>query len=153
MLDVFDVAFAQVALWFSDSALWLLFVTGFLSATLLPGGSEAGLLATLSLNQYTVLAVIFVATIGNTLGGLTNYWLGLWLPNRTQTEKHGHTALKWLSKYGYWGLLLSWLPVIGDPLCLAAGWLRMNLLPCVIVIFIGKAARYGLLAAIYFGIF
>ncbi|MGR5457243.1 YqaA family protein, partial [Vibrio alfacsensis] len=80
-----------------------------------------------------------VATIGNTLGGLTNYWIGIWLPNRTQEEKHGHKAMAWIQKYGYWTLLLSWLPVIGDPLCLAAGWLRMKFLPCVVLIAIGKA--------------
>ncbi|MDW2105249.1 YqaA family protein, partial [Vibrio sp. 1580] len=109
--------------------------------------------ATLSLNQYAVSSILLVATIGNTLGGLTNYWLGLWIPNKTQEEKHGHTALKWLAKYGYWGLFFSWLPIIGDPLCLAAGWLRMKFLPCVILIFLGKAARYSLLAAIYLGLF
>ncbi|MDG2667215.1 DedA family protein [Vibrio parahaemolyticus] len=153
MLDAFNSAFEHLALWFSDSALWVLFLTGFLSATLLPGGSETGLIATLSLNQYAVSYILLVATIGNTLGGLTNYWLGLWIPNKTQEEKHGLTALKWLAKYGYWGLFFSWLPIIGDPLCLAAGWLRMKFLPCVILIFLGKAARYSLLAAIYLGLF
>ncbi|WP_372377307.1 YqaA family protein [Vibrio natriegens] len=153
MLEAFNAGFESIALWFSGSALWVLFMTGFLSATLLPGGSEAGLIATLSLNQYSVFSIITVATIGNTLGGLTNYWLGLWIPNKTQDEKHGHTALKWLAKYGYWALFFSWLPIVGDPLCLAAGWLRMKFLPCVMLIFFGKAARYSLLAAIYLGLF
>ncbi|MEZ8826603.1 YqaA family protein [Vibrio sp. 10N.261.55.A7] len=153
MLETFTSAFEQFALWFSDSALWVLFISGFLSATLLPGGSEAGLIATLSLNQYTTFIIIVVATVGNTLGGMTNYWLGLWLPNRTQQEKHGHKAISWLNRYGYWTLLFSWLPVIGDPLCLAAGWLRMRFLPCFILILVGKALRYSLLATIYFGFF
>ncbi|OIQ24243.1 YqaA family protein [uncultured Vibrio sp.] len=153
MLETFTSAFESFALWFSDSALWVLFISGFLSATLLPGGSEAGLIATLSLNQYATSIIILVATIGNTLGGMTNYWLGLWLPNRTQQEKHGHKAINWLNRYGYWTLLFSWLPVIGDPLCLAAGWLRMRFLPCFILILVGKALRYSLLAAIYFGFF
>lgn len=153
MLEAFTSAFESFALWFSDSALWVLFISGFLSATLLPGGSEAGLIATLSLNQYATSIIILVATIGNTLGGMTNYWLGLWLPNRTQQEKHGHKAINWLNRYGYWTLLFSWLPVIGDPLCLAAGWLRMRFLPCFILILVGKALRYSLLAAIYFGFF
>ncbi|MGF1696644.1 DedA family protein [Vibrio kyushuensis] len=153
MLETFTTAFETFALWFSDSALWVLFISGFLSATLLPGGSEAGLIATLSLNQYSTLIIIVVATLGNTLGGMTNYWLGLWLPNRTQQEKHGHKAISWLNRYGYWTLLFSWLPIIGDPLCLAAGWLRMRLLPCFVLILIGKALRYSLLAAIYFGFF
>ncbi|WP_038176130.1 MULTISPECIES: YqaA family protein [Vibrio] len=153
MLAAFNSAFESFALWFSDSALWVLFFSGFLSATLLPGGSEAGLIATLSLNQYATSTTIIVATVGNTLGGLTNYWLGLWLPNRTQKEKQGHKALLWLNKYGYWTLLLSWLPVIGDPLCLAAGWLRMRFWPCLWLILIGKALRYSVLSAVYFGFF
>lgn len=153
MLEAFNTGFETLALWFSDSAHWVLFMTGFLSATLLPGGSEAGLIATLSLEQYSVLTLITVATLGNTLGGLTNYGIGLWLPNRTQSEKHGHKAIQWLSKYGHWSLFFSWLPIIGDPLCLAAGWLRMRFLPCLCLVFIGKAFRYSLLAAIYFGFF
>ncbi|MDN3615135.1 MAG: YqaA family protein [Vibrio gallaecicus] len=153
MLEFFNTLFETVALWFSDSALWVLFFSGFLSATLLPGGSEAGLIATLSLNQFSTALIIVIATLGNTLGGLTNYWLGLWLPNRTQSEKHGHKAMSWLSKYGYWTLLFSWLPIIGDPLCLAAGWLRMKFLPSLVLITIGKGLRYSLLAAIYFGFF
>ncbi|NOH97236.1 VTT domain-containing protein [Vibrio sp. 99-70-13A1] len=153
MLDFFNTLFESTALWFSDSALWVLFFSGFLSATLLPGGSEVGLIATLSLNQFSTALIIAIATLGNTLGGLTNYWLGLWLPNRTQSEKHGHKAMSWLSKYGYWTLLFSWLPIIGDPLCLAAGWLRMKFLPSLVLIAIGKGLRYSLLAAIYFGFF
>lgn len=153
MLEAFNSAFQSFALWFSDSALWVLFFSGFLSATLLPGGSEAGLIATLSLNQYSVSIVILVATLGNTLGGLTNYWLGLWLPNRTQNEKHGHKALLWLNKYGYWSLFFSWLPIIGDPLCLAAGWLRFKFWPCFWLILLGKGIRYSLLAAIFYGLF
>ncbi len=151
MLETFSQFLAES--WFADSALAVLFISGFLSATLLPGGSEAGLIATLSLQQYSPVWVIIVATIGNTLGGLTNYWIGIWLPNRTQNEKHGHKAIAWLQKYGYWSLLFSWLPVIGDPLCLAAGWLRMKFLPCVVLIAIGKALRYMVLTALFYGLF
>lgn len=146
-----DAVFQQLGIWLADSALTLLFVTGFLSATLLPGGSEAALVATLSLNQYSVTSIILVATLGNTLGGLTNYWLGLWIPNRTQDEKHGHRALQWINKYGYWTLLFSWAPVIGDPLCLAAGWLRMRFIPCLILIAIGKLLRYAALVGLFAG--
>lgn len=153
MLETFNAAFESAALWFSDSAHWVLFITGFLSATLLPGGSEAGLIATLRLEQYSVFTLVVVATMGNTLGGITNYGIGRWLPNRTQDEKHGHKAIQWLTKHGYWSLLFSWLPVIGDPLCLAAGWLRMKFWPCLWLVLIGKAFRYSLLAAIYFGFF
>ncbi|OZS44124.1 hypothetical protein ASV53_09845 [Photobacterium sanguinicancri] len=134
-----------------DSALWVLFSTGFLSATLLPGGSEANLVATLKLGDNAVWLVVAVATLGNTLGGMTNYWLGRLLPDKTSDEKQGHRALLWLKKYGYWSLFFSWLPIIGDPLCLAAGWLRMNHWLSFLIIMIGKALRYTVLAMIVVG--
>ena len=136
----------SVVAFFSESALWLLFSTGFLSATLLPGGSEATLISILGLDQYSAILIIIVATLGNTLGGLTCYWFGRYLPSRTRKNQK---ALTWLSTYGYTALLFSWVPVIGDPLCVAAGWLRMRLLPALICIAIGKAVRYSLLAALF----
>lgn len=137
---------------FSSSPLWVLGGSGFLSATLLPGSSEAAFIATLSLHQYSLYIVILVATIGNTLGGLTNYWIGLWLPNRA-VHHQGHRVMNWLNRYGYWALLLSWLPVVGDPLCLAAGWLKMRFGPALLMIALGKAARYLLLALVFNGFF
>ncbi|MGF1727731.1 YqaA family protein [Photobacterium nomapromontoriensis] len=134
-----------------DSALWVLFTTGFLSATLLPGGSEASLIASLKLGDNAVWLVVFVATLGNTLGGMTNYWLGRLLPDKTSDEKYGHKAVMWLKKYGYWSLIFSWLPIVGDPLCLAAGWLRMRHWLSFIIIFVGKASRYVVLALIVQG--
>ncbi|ELR65393.1 Putative membrane protein [Photobacterium marinum] len=134
-----------------ESALWMLFTTGFLSATLLPGGSEANLIATLKLGDNLVWMVVLVATLGNTLGGMTNYWLGRLLPDKTSDEKHGHKALQWLKKYGFVSLFFSWLPVIGDPLCLAAGWLRMHHWLSFFIIMAGKAARYSVLALIVQG--
>lgn len=136
-----------------DTGLWMLFATGFLSATLLPGGSEANLIAAVQLGDHPLWQIITVVTIGNTLGGLTNYGLGHFLPNKQSEQKQGHNALLWLKKYGYWSLLFSWMPIIGDPLCLAAGWLRMPFLPCAIVIFIGKTVRYIALSAIVLGLF
>jgi membrane protein YqaA with SNARE-associated domain len=82
---------------------------------------------------------------------MTNYWLGRLLPDKTSKEKHGHKALQWLKKYGYWSLFFSWLPVIGDPLCLAAGWLRMHHWLSFIIIMIGKAVRYIVLALVVQG--
>ncbi len=153
MIVWFDSGFTYLAELFSSSALWVLFVVSFLSATLLPGGSEAVLIATLSLASYSPWLIIIIATLGNSFGGMTNYWLGLLLPNRTQDEKHGHRAIKWLQKYGYWALFFSWLPVIGDPLCLAAGWLRMRSLWVFSIILFGKMFRYCLLTAIFYGLF
>ena len=151
--------FGSAAIWFSESALWILFITGFLSATLLPGGSEASLIATLATQQHSILPILIIATIGNTLGGMTNYWFGLWLSkaksekkNRSPRKKYFDKTIQWLHKFGYWVLLLSWLPLIGDPLCFGAGWLRMKFLPSLIFIAIGKALRYLVLIGLYYGV-
>ena len=132
----------------SEAGLWMLFLSGFLSATLLPGSSETTLIAVIKLGDHPLWLVITVATIGNTLGGLTNYGLGRLLPDKTSRLEKNQRALGWLKEYGYWSLLLSWLPFIGDPLCLAAGWLRMNFLWCTAAILTGKALRYMAIASI-----
>ncbi len=129
-----------------DTALWVLFTTGFLSATLLPGGSEANLIAAIELGDNPLWALLAVATIGNTLGGLTNYGLGRLVPQTQSASDRTQKAIQWASRYGYWSLLFSWLPIIGDPLCLAAGWLRMKFWWCLTAICIGKALRYTGLA-------
>ncbi len=139
--------------YFSESALLVLFATGFLSATLLPGSSEASLIAALDINKISTASIVIAATVGNTLGGLTNYWLGLLIPNRTQQKKYGHKAVAWIRRYGYGALFFSWLPVIGDPICFAAGWLRMRFLPCFLLIAFGKALRYCVLTALFLGFF
>ncbi len=143
----------MVLAYFSESALWVLGISGFLSATLLPGASEAILISTLATQQYNIIVIVTVATVGNTLGGLANYWLGLLIPNRTRPGKYGHKAIVWLNKYGYVALLVSWLPIVGDPLCLAAGWLRMRLLPCLLLIGLGKAVRYSIVAVLFLELF
>ncbi|CAM3503900.1 Inner membrane protein YqaA [Vibrio aerogenes CECT 7868] len=153
MLDLLDsVVFGSFSS-FSDMSLWVLFFSSFLSATLLPGSSEAALVATLSLQQFSPAMIVFIATLGNSLGGMTNYCLGVWVPNRTHINKHGHKSLVWLKKYGYWTLLLSWMPVIGDALCIAAGWLRMKFFESLICIVIGKTVRYIMLTVLFYGFF
>jgi len=82
-----------------QSGLWVLFSTGFLSATLLPGGSEANLIASLNLGDNAPWLLVLVATLGNSLGGMTNYWLGRLIPDKTSQEKHGHKAIRWVKKY------------------------------------------------------
>lgn len=132
--------------------LLFLFSSGFLSATLLPGSSEVTLYAALQLSDISLYRVVLIATFGNTLGGMTNYYLGLLLPNRTLREKRGQQLERWIERYGYWILLMSWVPVIGDPLCVAAGWLRMNSWLCLVVIMLGKGLRYACLAMIFKGL-
>jgi membrane protein YqaA with SNARE-associated domain len=115
-----------------------LFLSSFLAATLLPGGSEfvfAGVLATGAASLWPALAV---ATLGNTLGGSSSYLLGRLVPDR----KLGGRALEWVRRWGAPVLLLSWVPVIGDAFCVAAGWLRLNILWSVLFMALGKFARY-----------
>jgi membrane protein YqaA with SNARE-associated domain len=153
MLDSLELFFSEFGFSLSDFPLWTLFFGGFLSATILPGGSEAALFATLNLHKHTTFIVIFIATLGNTLGGVLNYGIGLWLPRRPQSNHRSEKSLIWLRKYGYWALLFSWFPVLGDALCVAAGWLRMNFLPSICLILIGKAIRYSILAVLFYGFF
>jgi membrane protein YqaA with SNARE-associated domain len=115
-----------------------LFVSAFLSATLLPGGSEALLAAVVAHNPATTLPAVGWATLGNTLGGLTSYAIGRVLPQPRTTPR----ALALARRFGVWTLLLAWVPVIGDALCVASGWLRHNLLVATIAIAAGKLARY-----------
>ncbi|HVY08345.1 MAG TPA: YqaA family protein [Burkholderiales bacterium] len=119
-----------------------LFLSSFLAATLLPGGSEivfAGLLASKTVGLWPALGV---ATLGNTLGGLSSYVIGRVVPQKHLPER----ALAWVRKWGPAVLLLSWVPVIGDPLCLVAGWLRLNPVLSTLFMAAGKFARYWVLA-------
>ncbi len=152
MIEWFNSLLQALDLSWYQSAPFILFASAFLSATLLPGSSEATLLATLSSTHYSGPELIVIATFGNALGGMVNYFIGLWLPHRTNHYSRSQTSIEWLSRYGYWALLLSWLPLIGDLLCLAAGWLRMKFIPSFICIFIGKAARYSLVTAAFYGL-
>lgn len=134
-----------------DLSLWGLFLSAFLGATLLPGGSEM-VLAALAIGQsHSVLALLVVATLGNTLGGMTSYGIGRLLalryPARGLTHRAQQQAVIRVQRWGSPVLLLSWVPVIGDPLCVAAGWLKMNWIACAAFIAVGKAARYGAILA------
>lgn len=122
-------------------SLWTLFTSSFLAATLLPGGSEAVLFAVVKLHPGAFWPAIAVATLGNTLGGLSSYLIGRLIPQRA----HGK-ALDALRRYGPPALLLSWAPFIGDPLCVAAGWLRLNLAASSFFIAAGKLMRYVAIA-------
>lgn len=124
-----------------------LFTSSFLSATLLPGSSEAVLVALLVAGVGPVWALILIATIGNSLGGMTNVILGRFFPRRIQSRWQGK-AQDWLVRFGPATLLLSWVPIIGDLLCLLAGWLRLRIVPVVFFLCLGKALRYIIVAAV-----
>jgi len=126
-----------------------LFLGSFLASTLLPGGSEAMLLWSLNETPERAGLLWGVASLGNTLGGLSSWLIGWWLarrfPSRGLHSEGQRQALERVARYGSPALLFSWLPVIGDPLCLAAGWSGIRLLPATIFIGLGKAIRYALL--------
>ena len=122
-----------------------LFGSSFLSATLLPGSSEAVLIALLIAQKGSVYGLLLAASVGNTLGGLTNILLGRLMPATGQGRWHD-TAMTWLQRWGPAALLFSWLPVVGDLLCVLAGWLRFSLLPCVLFLALGKTLRYIVIA-------
>ena len=132
--------------WFGMPAVGLpaVFLVAAVSATLIPMGSEPVLFGYVTLNPDDFWIAVIVATLGNTLGGMINWGLGLLARNTYESfrgEVHSR-AQSWLEKRGPPMLLLSWLPVIGDPLCVVAGWLRLNWFQCLIYMAIGKLLRY-----------
>ena len=122
-----------------------LFASSFLSSTLLPGNSEVVLVAMLLSGVSQPWLLVLIATMGNSLGGLTNVILGRFFPLR-EKSRWQEKAVGWLKRYGAATLLLSWMPVIGDLLCLLAGWMRISWGPVLFFLFLGKALRYVLLA-------
>lgn len=120
-----------------------LFFSSFLGATLLPGGSEAVLFAVLKAYPETLWLALILATLGNTLGGMVSFGMG-WLLPQTQQLKH----VDKVRRYGTPALLLAWTPLIGDALCLAAGWLRLNPWQAAMFMLMGKFARYLVIAAV-----
>jgi membrane protein YqaA with SNARE-associated domain len=122
--------------------LWGLFASSFLSATLLPGNSELVFVGLVHAAPELAGRALAVATLGNTLGGLSSYLVGRMFP-----KPEDNRAVAWLRRFGPVALLLSWVPVIGDGLCVAAGWLRQGVFTATVFIALGKLARYWVLAA------
>lgn len=132
-----------------------LFLSAFTSATLLPGSSEAALLALLAIGQGDPALLLAVATVGNVLGSFANWVLGRffshlrnrsWFPVGPDTYDR---ATGWFHRLGVWSLLLAWVPVLGDPLTLVAGMLRIPLLPFLLLVSVGKAGRYATILVIF----
>ncbi len=127
----------------ASTSLSALFASSFLAATLLPGGSEAVLFGVLKLHPDQLWAALAVATLGNTLGGMSSYLIGRLIPPKKQLK-----GLATVQRWGSPALLLSWVPLLGDPLCVAAGWLRLNAWWAVLFIALGKFARYWVIAVL-----
>jgi len=123
----------------SDYSLWGLFLSSLLGATLLPGGSELILIGTLKARPELFWPALLVGTLGNTIGGMISFGMGWMLP-MTQQLKH----VEKVRKHGAPALLFAWLPFVGDALCIAAGWLRLNPWKAALFMAAGKFARYWL---------
>jgi len=127
-----------------------LFFSALLAATILPFSSEAVLAALYAVDRYDAVLLWLVASVGNTLGGLVNWVLGRfclhWRDRRWFPVTPGQLqrAQGWFGRYGTWSLLFAWLPVVGDPLTFAAGVMRVNVWVFLVLVGIGKAARYAL---------
>ncbi len=125
-----------------DASLWALFASAFVSSTILPGNSEIVLAAVIKAGSAPPAVAVALATLGNTLGGLTTYGIGRLLPSRLPEG----AAVARVRRFGAAALLLSWLPIVGDALCAAAGWLRVSWIACALAMAAGKAARYAVVA-------
>ena len=125
-----------------------LFAISFLAATILPFSSELTLAGLIATSDYDNLLLLIAASFGNVLGSLVNWALGSysrnlttkkWFPfKETQIER----SSKWFRKFGKWSLLFAWVPVVGDPLTLVAGILRVKFIDFIILVAIGKVSRY-----------
>ncbi len=123
-----------------------LFFSAFLSSTILPGSSEVLLVALVTQGDVPYSNLLAVATVGNTLGGMTSWGLG-WIialryPLTTLSKTAHRRAVDRVRQWGSPILLLSWVPILGDPLCVAAGWLRVSWFGALLFIGLGKALRY-----------
>jgi membrane protein YqaA with SNARE-associated domain len=151
--------------WLIDALNWLalpqfglstVFIVSLVSATLLPMGSEPAVFGLIKLNPELYWPTILVATAGNTLGGAIDWGLGYGTHHAVDKYKGRSVhlkALRWLEKLGPKACLLSWLPVVGDPLCAVAGWLRLSFWPCVFYMMIGKFLRYVIMTSVLLWIF
>ena len=123
------------------------FIISFVSATLLPLGSEPAVFAVVKANAALFWPVILVATIGNTLGGGVDYWLGYRAKAAFAKERDTRWFL-WLARFGPRTMLLAWLPGIGDPLCTLAGWLKLPFWSSIAYMALGKLMRYLCMTAL-----
>ncbi len=148
-----------------EVGLGAVFLIAFASATLLPMGSEPAVFGLVKLQPELFWPAVLVATFGNTLGGALTWWMGDGArraaarlrqrradaghapqheaaPSPAATSRLEQRAQQWLERFGAKACLLSWLPLVGDPLCAVAGWLRLPFWPCLAYMAVGKFARY-----------
>lgn len=127
-----------------------LFISSFLAATILPGGSEALLVYDLTQRPDLAIVLVVAASIGNTLGSLSSYGLGVIGAKQLSDKQQQSKAALWVKRYGVYSLLLSWAPVVGDIICVAAGFYKLPLWQSVLFIALGKTSRYCIVAGLFF---
>ncbi len=127
-----------------------LFLSAFISSTIAPGGSEAILAYMVANGHYQVVQLVIVATIGNTLGAMTTWFLGVLAakkyPLASLLPANKQKALDLVRNKGIWTLFFTWLPLVGDVLCFAGGWLKLPFLQACLIILLGKLGRYMVIA-------
>lgn len=132
-----------------EYGLTTVFVVSLLASTIIPMGSTPAVIGVAQVNPELMWPAILVATVGGTLGGVVGWYMGATMQHVAQWYRHGKSLhVLPLDKLEQWGAkvcLLSWLPVVGDPLCIWAGWRRLPFWPCIAYMAIGKCARYALL--------
>jgi len=125
-----------------------LFIISFLAATILPFSSELTLAGLMATSSYDNLLLLIAASLGNVLGSVINWILGFYSRNLSKKkwfpikDEQIEKSSKWFNKFGRWSLLFAWVPIIGDPLTLAAGLLRVKFTKFLILVTIGKVSRY-----------
>ena len=138
---------------FAMFGVWGLFLSAFISSTIAPGGSEAVLAYLVNQAEIPTGLLLLTATVGNTLGAVTTWLLGLWAARRYPLDKlkdeKQRKAIHTVRHYGVPILLLSWLPVVGDGFCFAAGWLEMSFIASLIAIAVGKLGRYAAIVYLF----
>jgi membrane protein YqaA with SNARE-associated domain len=132
---------AMEALLTPVQSLLSLFAAAFVAATLLPLSSEAALFAVLKMHDDLLWPALAAATLGNSLGGMSSYLIG-----RLIGQKKPLTQLERARRWGVPALLFAWLPVVGDALCVSAGWLKLNWLQVLLFQSVGRFARYWVVA-------
>ena len=125
-----------------------LFIISFLAATILPFSSELTLAGLIATSNYDNIFLLIVASLGNILGSVVNWILGFYSRNLSTKrwfpfkDKQIEKSSKWFNRFGRWSLLFAWVPIIGDPLTLVAGLLRVKFVEFLILVTIGKVSRY-----------
>jgi len=140
---------------FASLGLIGLFASAFISSTLAPGGSEVVLAYLVAQGDTPAYLLLVTATVGNTLGALTTWLLGLLAARRFPlddlADSKRHKAVQAMRRFGVPLLLLSWLPLVGDGFCFAAGWLRLSFMASLVAIALGKLGRYAAIVYLFSG--